>query len=412
MKEIQATPYTLSPLPDLPARRAPQSRRRWVPLAVALVLVAALLGPAGAQTAAYDPIIASMMGQVSSATLVRYVSELSGETAVSLGNPPISRTILTRYSRSPQLEWAAQYLAEFYQRIGLSVEVQRFGSDNWPNVIATLPGTTEPNKVVILCAHFDDTSEEPQVWAPGADDNASGTAAVMAVADILRQHDFAYTMRFIHFSGEEQGMLGSQAYAAREWAAGTNIVGVVNLDMIAWESDGAPVVEIHAGFSSASQSLANTFTDVTATYSQPLTVEIIRAGSTSASDHSSFWGQNYAAVLVIEDFDDFNEDYHTTADRISSFNVPYFTVMTRASLGTIATLARQVEQPVPTETATPTRTRRPTNTPTGTRTRTLTPTPTWTATPTRTNLPTATATPTATLYLYRLYWPFVWLSRP
>lgn len=342
--------YTLTPLPDV----VPRAHRPWARIALVLVLLAALLGTAGAQhTSAYDPTVADMLAQMTSATLLHYVSELSGETVVYLGNPPAPHTLMTRYSRSPAIEKAAQYLVEFYQRIGLDVEVQRFGDDHWPNVIATLPGTIEPDKIVILCAHFDSVSEEPMTWAPGADDNASGTAAVMAAAEILSNYSFAYTIRFAHFSGEEQGMLGSKAYAQLQRAANADIVGALNLDMLAWDSDDAPIMELHAGTREDSFALAMAFAGVIGEYGLPLAPEIKRADSISASDHSSFWLNDYAAVLAIEDWDDFNGNYHTTRDRVSAFNVPYFTAMARASLGTIATLAHRVGGETPTPTSTP-----------------------------------------------------------
>lgn len=363
-----------SPLPNAPAR--PRRRSRAAALAVVLIVLTALLDPVAAQpSAAYDPVIADMMAQMSPETLLRYVSELSGETAVYLGDPPVPETLMTRYSRSPQIEKAAQYLVEFYRRIGLPVEIQRFGDYDWPNVIATLPGAAQPDKIIILCAHFDDISEQPMTWAPGADDNASGTAAVMAAAEILRRYAFAYTIRFVHFSGEEQGLLGSQAYAQLQRAANADIVGVLNLDMLAWDSDSAPVMELHAGMRQDSYQVALAFAGVVGEYGLPLTPEIKRAGSTSASDHSSFWAYGYPAVLAIEDWDDFNKHYHTTRDRVGAFNVPYYTAMARASLGAIAVLAHRLGEP----TRTPTPTATPTCTPT--------PTPIWPALPYRLILP-------------------------
>lgn len=380
----------------------PADTRRWPLRIVALALILALFVPAAAQQpAAYDPAIADMIAQMTDATLIRYVSELSGETAVYLGDPPALETLMTRWSRSPQIEKAAQYLVEFYQRIGLPVEMQRFGDDDWPNVIATLPGATQPDKVIILCAHFDDMSEQPLTWAPGADDNASGTAAVMAAAEILRHYTFAYTIRFAHFSGEEQGMLGSRAYAQLQRSANADIVGVLNLDMLAWDSDAAPIMELHAGMRQDSYQVALAFAGVIADYGLPLEAEIKRAGSISASDHSSFWTYGYPAVLAIEDWQDFNAHYHTTGDRVSAFNVPYYTAMARASLGAIAVLARRLGEP--TWTPTPTATATPTPTPTAT--------PTATPTPTYTPMPTLTPTPTPVwpLQPYRIVFPLLML---
>lgn len=335
--------------------------KRLAPLLLILLLapgVRALVGPedpgpSGVSIAGAT--IPDLLVQIQAQTLLGYVSALSGATPVSIGSPPVSRTITTRYSDSPQIEWAAEYVLEYYRSLGISVEVQRYAPEgfpdkSWPNVIAEIPGAVHPDQIVLICAHLDDTSTDT-MDAPGADDNASGTAAVMAAAAIMRQYEFENTVRFAHFTGEEQMLYGSKAYAQSARARGDNIVAVLNLDMIAWDSPPTPTADIYSNTDAGSQAIAAAWSDAVATYSLPLE-PVVNMESMRGSDHASFWDAYYPAVLVIEDYGgDFNPYYHSPNDTIAAFNVDYFVAMTRASLATLARYANL--QPLPPPTATP-----------------------------------------------------------
>ena len=93
-----------------------------------------------------------------------------------------------------------------------------------------LNGTDETSdEIYIICAHYDTVSA-----GPGADDDTSGTVAVIMAALIMSQYQFNHTIKFVAFSGEEQGLLGSEVYAQQAAAARWNIVGVLNADMISY----------------------------------------------------------------------------------------------------------------------------------------------------------------------------------
>jgi len=261
------------------------------------------------------------------------------------------------------------------------------------NVVATKPGLTYPDEIYIICAHVDSISNDPYNDAPGADDNASGVTAVMIAADILSQYEFDYTIRFVTFTGEEQGLRGSHEYAQDAYHEGDDILGVLNLDMIAYDSDAQPILELHAGIGAGSIAIADLFADVVDTYDIDLVPEIITAGATDRSDHASFWNYSYDAILAIEDFwGDRNPHYHTTGDQLSALNMPYFTEFVKASVGTVASMAGLLDGTVtPTPTPTPTATAT-----TSTATVTLTSTATPTVTPIQTSTPTSTPTATPT----------------
>ncbi len=97
------------------------------------------------------------------------------------------------------------------------------------NFIVTKTGTIYPNKFVIVCGHFD------SINGPGTNDNGSGTSIILELARILKNVPTDYSIKFIHFSGEEQGLLGSSRYVS-EIVNGTtpkmDIKVVVNLDQV------------------------------------------------------------------------------------------------------------------------------------------------------------------------------------
>ncbi len=211
------------------------------------------------------------------------------------------------------------------------------------NVVAELPGQTEPGKECLITAHYDNTSENPTSYAPGADDNGSGTAAVLTAANVLKDYQFDYTVKFIGFAGEEQGLLGSEAYAAEAAQREDTILGVYNFDMIAWEGDNNNIIELHAGTGVSSGALADIMIGVISDYSLPLIPQKITSGATDRSDHASFWPYGFPAILGIEDFDEFNPYYHTTSDLISAFDMPYFTDFSKAGIASLAILAQPIQ---------------------------------------------------------------------
>jgi hypothetical protein len=294
----------------------------------------------------YDPTVAEMVNQVQQTTLYTYDGNLSGEWPVSIGGSDY--TITTRYTRSgTPIQNATQYVYEHMQALGLTVSYHDWtrGSTSNRNVIGEQTGTTQPGEIVLITAHLDDVPSTG--LAPGADDNASGSAAVMVAADILSQYELERTVRFIFFTGEEQGLYGSQEYADLVYDAGENIVAVYNMDMIAWDDLDGPTLRLHTRTTSSSgypgdRAIADLFVDVVNTYGLSTSLTpIIDPDGVTASDHSPFWSKGYSAILAIEDDqDDFCDYYHTVNDTLFTLNMTYFTNYTKASVGTAAYLAR------------------------------------------------------------------------
>ncbi len=209
----------------------------------------------------------------------------------------------------------------------------------WLNILGTKTGTVYPDQQVVICAHMDNRSEQPETNAPGADDNGSGSTATIEAARVFADFNFERTIKFCLWTGEEQGLLGSAAYAEEAFARGDDIVGVYNFDMIAWDGNSDNAIDLHCGTNSSSIELGNALAEVITDYNLALIPQVITYGSSGASDHASFWDYGYPAIMGIEDFGDFNPYYHSTGDNINHIMDGYFTEFTRAAIGAVATLA-------------------------------------------------------------------------
>ena len=207
-----------------------------------------------------------------------------------------------RYSLGTDIHIAAEWIQDELESCGLVTTLHTFDPAYGPNVIGELRGTTRPNEIYIYCGHYDTYHYADQTHAPGCDDNGSGTAAVLMAARILSQYAFEGTIRFIAFSGEEQWMVGSLAYAAAAAAEGENIVGAINLDMFlqpAFDNqEPDPDYDLDIGGDNASQWLAQHLADRFAVYT-PIDYQVHNDAG-FVSDQWAFWQYGYHAVGLIE----------------------------------------------------------------------------------------------------------------
>lgn len=116
-----------------------------------------------------------------------------------------------------------------------------FGSATGTNVVGWLPGT-KSGPALLLSAHFDHIGFRSGQVCPGADDNASGSAAILQLAAYLKAHPPSHPIIFCLFDGEEAGLYGSQAFVAAPPIPLTQIGAVLNLDMIAQGTQGRIMV--------------------------------------------------------------------------------------------------------------------------------------------------------------------------
>jgi hypothetical protein len=277
-----------------------------------------------------DPAVAAMLAEVSQAKLSSDIAAISGVAPVVIGGTPY--TIATRgtYSGTP-ITKATQYMYERCAAAGLTPSYAAWGS-GYRNVVCEKPGTTKASEIVIVSAHVDDVDN------PGADDNGSGTAILLSAEAIVASRSFERTIRFISFTGEEQGALGASAYA--KTLKGQNIVGNLNVDMIGYDKSGGPVMTLftRGGWESGASgdaAIANLFVGVVSAYGIPLSPSV-NVYSARNSDHIGFWDAGFAAVTASEDeASDMNPSYHTKSDTLDKLNLDYLTSNAKAVVGTL-----------------------------------------------------------------------------
>lgn len=278
------------------------------------------------------PVVQQIINSVNQDSLIKFVSELSGAIPTIINGT--SQTILSRHKNQPGNALAETYIKQKLQSYGLTTTIQTF-STTGKNVYAVQPGTEFPNKKYIICAHFDDMPTG--TIAPGADDNASGTAAVIEAARIFSQLSFPYTIVYALWDEEEQGLIGSDYYATQAATNGDSILGVINMDMIAYDGNNDGNADVHNSSVANTSALKDKMLEINLAYGINLDLDVVPAQP--YSDHQSFLDQGYGAILLIEDDDDFHPQYHTVNDNLSYYNQPYFLKMSKLSLGTLATLA-------------------------------------------------------------------------
>ncbi len=281
-----------------------------------------------------NPTIQSIINATNLDSLMFSIEELSGEVSTIIDGSVY--TITSRHKFSDGNAKAAVYLKQRLDSYGLTAFYQNFGSLGI-NVLAEKTGTEFPNQKIIICGHYD--SMPSGSTAPGADDNGSGTAAVIEAARVLQNYSFPYTIVFALWDEEEQGLVGAHHYSDVAAAAGDSILGVVNMDMIAWDQNDDGVVRVHTRDINESNAIADKMVELNSVHSIGLT-PIIEDPGTGASDHAAFWSNNYSAILLIEDdVSDFNNYYHTVNDLMIHFNQPFFRKCAQLGIATTVALA-------------------------------------------------------------------------
>lgn len=276
------------------------------------------------------PIIKSYIDETNTDSLINTVRVLSGEDSVIVGG---RKTIIKHRISSLGNDLAADYIKERLNNYNLNLTDQKY-SEGGRNIIATQTGALNPEAIYIICAHYDAVPEY------AADDNASGVAAVIETARILSEMNFEHTIIYALWDEEEIGLVGSKFYAQEAGREGVNILGVVNMDMLGYDSNNDMLFDIHANENPVSIAIKDSLISIVSTYNIGLVPNVIDPGTTR-SDHSSFWNESYGAILFGESFfgGDYNPEYHAPTDRIDIFNIPYFTELAKLSVGITASLA-------------------------------------------------------------------------
>ncbi len=246
------------------------------------------------------------------------------------------------------------------------------------SVIATLRGD-EPGPIYVMSSHYDDCNGDCTNGtrvAPGADDNASGTAAVLEAARVMAPHHFRGTIVFATFDGEELGLWGSQHYAGELRSAHADVIADLNNDIIGntHGGDGMHEPGVIRVFSQAlplgavpsrvnlvgsendspSRELARAVGPLVSLYVPGFRVrQIYRADRfLRGGDQESFQGDGFPAIRFVEPHENFTHQHQNVrvqngvqyGDLLQFLDYDYLANATRANVAALASLARA---PVP-----------------------------------------------------------------
>ena len=275
---------------------------------------------------------------------------------------------LEGFRHSPAERAAARaYITGHLESYGYAVTEDKFPNGapfifnldpNGVNLVAEQIGETTPASIFVVGAHFDTFP-----GSPGADDNATGVAAVLEIARVFAQARFHSSVRFILFDLEEDGLVGSLHHAMAAGGAGENIVRMISFDMIGYtcfvpgcqvvfsdipacfeiEPDGINVGD-GIGALSNSQAQLDEFSDAAADYVPALKIgeALVLDGTGNCnpifrrSDHAPFWDQGYTAMLLTDTAEGRNPNYHTVNDTFDTLDLGFISDVTRATAAATA----------------------------------------------------------------------------
>ncbi|MCK5125690.1 MAG: M28 family peptidase [candidate division Zixibacteria bacterium] len=233
-----------------------------------------------------------------------------------------------RVAGTPSNELARDWIAsEFYSFGYDSVVIDSFvetlgGSPaECQNVIAYKVGTTLPDHHIIIGAHRDAVN-----GSPGADDNGSGTAAVLEIARNLKNIDTDLTFIFVLFDAEEWGLYGSYHYVEEATANGDNIVYMFNLDMVGYYENTDKAKLFH-GSNLGNALLCRQIAD------SLFGLDAVLSGTSGGSDHYPFQQYGYEATFLFEYI--FSTVYHSPQDSTSYMNFNYMHKMVQLAAATV-----------------------------------------------------------------------------
>jgi len=294
------------------------------------------------ETADDEVSISSIVDQVNSTKLKKWVDNLS--------------SFHTRHTKSEYIEKVAYWLkneiqsackeakAYFYNFTHID---QEQGTDyHLKNIVCDKKGSAddEDNNLIIISAHYDSTTQEinnTTARAPGADDNASGVSAVLELARILSLIDLKNTIKFVLFSGEEQGQWGSRNYAKHLHDNNIKIDLLINLDMIGYSPQGSNKVAVE--YDLGNRVLVNDrYSYVVAEFIKHIALESTNLEAVldtlGKSDYTPFEGFGYTVIGIHDGGSELNPNYHSSSDTPDTLDIGYLSSTTKLVLATILKL--------------------------------------------------------------------------
>jgi aminopeptidase YwaD len=197
------------------------------------------------------------------------------------------------------------------------------------NLIVTKPGTIYPNTFVVVDGHYDSKT------GTGTNDNGSGTSIILETARLLKNVNTDYAIKFIHFSMEEVGLVGSYHFVNNvAFPNGMDIRVLLNIDEVGGDitkTNNTIVCERDESFPTASNAASHAFTDTLATCVQLYSNLFTEISYAYASDYMPFQARDYVITGLFEK--NVTPHRHQASDSIAYVDVPYVYEITKATIG-------------------------------------------------------------------------------
>lgn len=271
----------------------------------------------------YQPARISMPRDARLSAMVNEVSRVRTQSDVQA-----MVSVKNRGAGSADSQRVTEWVRDSLAKIGLSAQLECF-KPGICNVLAEQPGIGQAEESVYVVAHLDSVGHA----FAGADDNASGTAALIEMARILSAKKMNRTIHYFVTNAEENGLVGSRAHVrALTPEQLKKIKFAVVMDMVAYNSNGVVDIETNREFEAQARwlsQLATTYTRLTPNITMPAW----------GSDHVPFLDKNVPAILTIEHWKTKTPCYHQACDVISSLNFDYMNEIIKLNVAAVAQVA-------------------------------------------------------------------------
>jgi Zn-dependent M28 family amino/carboxypeptidase len=265
--------------------------------------------------------------------------------------------------RTAAIEGASNYIERECAAVGDTVareEYEALGRRVW-NLIIERKGTTKPDEIVVVAAHYDTLA-----CTPGADDNASAVAMLIEVLRGLAGRSFQRTLRFLALTCEEppyfnMGLMGSQVHARGCRERGESIHAMLSLEMVGFYRDEVGSQALPPGIPRGLRWMFPKRANFLAAVANPMSARLLwpfrrgfKRGSKMPlftvalpeaiqeirrSDNSSFWDQRYRALMITDTSFLRNPHYHQPSDTPDTLDYERLTEATRGVVEAVARLA-------------------------------------------------------------------------
>jgi hypothetical protein len=271
----------------------------------------------------FDEDIVNMINRIDEDLVYSYLEKL-----VSYG---------PRYTGSDNCKRAGAYIYSVFENLSLDTEFHewKFAKFKSRNVIGTLRGYDPSSDAkIIISAHYDTVKD-----SLGANDDGSGVAAVLAIAETLSNYSLRHDICFIAFSGEEVGTYGSFCYARDAYRQGDNIYAVINPDIIGWSETEYGGDIIRFAHMERSSWIAEYAINISEKYIDIIDLYVEDIPNYRGADHQAFNDYGYDAVWIVEH--DPGRYCNTPYDNLSNINSTYLAKATKLLLAILAEMANK-----------------------------------------------------------------------